>query len=117
MAKAKSFKARITVVSPLEVDSMLSDGAGARLQLVQERRLPGEDLAARLGQAEPRGAIDLGELLGAPRLRRPLHGEHVAADRAGVAVALERPGVDHLSARLPARRELEARLAARDARL
>ena len=42
-------------------------------------RLRGEDPLARLVEAEPRGAVDLGELAHRPRARRPLHREGVRA--------------------------------------
>src|SRR5262249_14378834 len=75
------------------------------LELVEERRLAGEDLVARLSESEPAGAIDLGKLAHAAGARRPFHGEEVAADRRRVTVALDRPGLDPLAAGLPYRRQ------------
>jgi hypothetical protein len=53
-----------------------------------------------LDEIEPRSAIDLGKLLGAPRARRPLHRESVAADRFDIAVAGDGPCVDPLASGL-----------------
>ena len=55
------------------------------------------ELGRRIDEAEPARSIDLGERLGSPRLRRPLHLERVALDRLGIEVALHQPGLDPLS--------------------
>src|SRR5690606_20383637 len=74
-------------------------------QLVDEPNLARDQLLLRDLEREPGGAVDLGERLLPARARRPLHDEGVAHDRVRIAVALERPGVHHLAARLPARAE------------
>src|SRR3954471_12664323 len=60
-------------------------------QPVEQLDLGADELASRLVEREPLSAVDLGELLAAPRARRPLHLEAVAAHRAGVEVAPRGP--------------------------
>src|ERR687897_2754978 len=69
-------------------------------QTVEKLRLSRIQLLARLVDAEPAGAVDLGELRGAPGARRPLHRERVAAHGVGVEVALGGPGGHDLAALL-----------------
>src|SRR4051794_27753035 len=56
----------------------------ARDEPVEQLDLRGDELLARLVDAEPPGPVDLGELGLAARARRPLHRERVAAHRLGV---------------------------------
>src|SRR5436190_575970 len=67
----------------------------------EEHHLRAHELLARGRQVEPRRAIDLGVGAHASRAARPFQLEGVAADRARVEVALERPRAHELSARLP----------------
>src|SRR5829696_180157 len=77
----------------------VSSRAGRR-KPVEEDALAREKLLAGFFQGEPAGAVDLGERLLAPALRRPLELEAVAADRRHVEIALSRKGDDALAARL-----------------
>ena len=69
-------------------------------QLVEQRLLALEDLVPGLGQGEPCGTVGFGKGLLSAGVGRPFHGEGVALDRLGVAVALDGPSVDHLAAGL-----------------
>src|SRR5260221_10367952 len=71
------------------------------LQLVQKTELALSDLDPRGREVEPGGAIDLGEFLSVAGLGRPFHLEGIAADRIGIAVALDGPSMHNLSAGLP----------------
>src|SRR5581483_458000 len=72
-----------------------------REQPVDERSLAGKHSLPRLVDAEPRGAIDLGEGLDLPALRRPFHLESIGFQSRWVKIALNGEGRDELPARLP----------------
>src|SRR5205823_3672636 len=61
--------------------------------------------------------VDFRELLAPSGPRRPFHGEHVAHDRRGVAIGLDRPGAYDLAALLPDGLELHEIALDRHARL
>src|SRR5882724_3654421 len=77
------------------------------LEVVQERRLTLQDLRPRGFEGEPRGPIDLRELLPAARPRRPLHGVGRARHGGGIEVAPHGPRIDELSPRLAPGRKRE----------
>src|SRR5262245_1093655 len=74
--------------------------------LYHQLGLRGVELLARRLEIEPAGAVDLGELAGLPRARRPLQGERVGGDVVGVEIALDREGGDLLAALEPHAPEL-----------
>lgn len=65
------------------------------------------------GLREKRRSIDLRKRLLLPGARRPLHLKRVAAQRARIAIAFQRPGMDELSRLMlhrPERDQLESRM-------
>src|SRR5215213_6999538 len=102
-----------------DLGSRMTRRSGTQLlaEPADEVELPLQDLLLRRLQVEPPGAVHLGELLPPAGPRRPLHREGVAADRVRVAIALERPRGDDLSARLLHHAELHELAVRHDAGL
>jgi hypothetical protein len=71
------------------------------LKLVEERKLTFEDFGAGLGEEEPGGAVDFGELVGFAGAGRPFEQEGVAANGGTVeAGSFNGPGADDFSSGL-----------------
>src|SRR6185295_665775 len=88
--------------TPTEARSLLSKLFN---QAVNEGLLPGQDLHPRVLDREPRRAVDFGEGLQPPALRRPFELEVVRPQGRGIERALDRVGCDDLVARLRDRAE------------
>src|SRR6266540_3627666 len=87
-------------------------------QALKEHHLCGVDPAARFGEGEPLGAVDLGELAHRARARWPLEREGVAPHAGRVEVAFRGPGAHELAAGLSGAAELTGRVGRRrDAKL
>src|SRR5690349_20017580 len=69
-----------------------------RVECIENRKLPAQKFFPRLCFGKPSRAIDLGKLLRPSRFRRPLERKKVARDAGGVAVALDGPSQNDLSA-------------------
>ena len=72
-------------------------------QFLKQLLLACLDLGARRLEVEGFETVDFGELHLSARSRRPLDRDCIAAEIAGVAVALKRPGMDELASFLPNR--------------
>src|SRR2546425_718438 len=83
--------------------------AAQRRQLGDEPALRGNDLLECHRDREPLGAVNLGELLLLPRLRRPFQRKQVAVQLRRIAVAFHRPCVDYLPTTLRDRRKRDER--------
>src|SRR5882762_2912674 len=70
------------------------------IELLEDGALAFGDLEQGLYSIKPSAAIDLGELLGSARFRRPLHLEQIAGQIGRIAISLDRPDVQALAAGL-----------------
>src|SRR5688572_3244788 len=87
--------------------SSIESSGLARTDLIEQRDLRLVDLALRVFDREPLGAIDFGELLLPSGPRRPLHAERTARECRRIEIALDGPRVNDLTARLTNRRECD----------
>ena len=74
-------------------------------QLIEEPALSGQQLRSSGDELKPSGAIDLRKFLGPTRAGWPLDREEIAANRRGVDIASDCPGMDDLAAGLLQRLE------------